>query len=240
MAIRAIESAADATEAAVVLQRLGREHVGIVWQRDIAGLVFRDPVTGLLVNLPIGTSIAGGTVNASGPVVVGSAKQIDTIAVDTPVIGTTATPGAATQVVSKVIKKAIPDAAATAFLTVTVPNGNHAAAIRVTLLASIAAVADQFESSRVATGTVVLARVTGANVVAAVSAIAQAQIATVAGGETITLAYSVSAITGAVGAVNTFGVEVTITRAGGTGTHQVVALVELINAEASGVTMAAA
>lgn len=184
--------------------------------------------------------VTAGTAAASKALVLGTSKQVDTVAMAAPILGTTATEGSATQMVAKIVKKAVADNAATAVFTVTVPNANHAAAIRITLLASIAAVADQFESSRVATGTVVIARTTGANAVAVVSTIAQAQIATVAGGETVTLAYGVSAIAGAVGAANTFDVTVTIVRAGGTGTHQVVAVAELINAEATGVTLAAA
>jgi len=43
-----------------------------------------------------------------------------------------------------------------------------------------------------------------------------------------------------VGDVNTFDIQVTIDDSGNTGSNQVVVLAELVNAEASGVTMAAA
>lgn len=155
--------------------------------------------------------------------------------------GTVSGVGAATCIDTLLVKKlAIADNTATSLITVTVPNANHAAAIRVTLLATLGTGTDAFESSRVATGTIVLARTTGANVVAVVSTIAQAQIATVSGGGTLTLAYGVSAITGAVGAVNTFDIQVTLVVAGTITDHQCVILAELINAEASGCTMAAA
>jgi|CXWL01.1.fsa_nt_gi hypothetical protein len=136
-------------------------------------------------------------------------------------------------------KTAIADNTATSVITVTVPNANHAAAIRLTLLATMSTGTDAFESSRVATGTIVLSRTTGANVVAAASTIAQAQIATVSGGGTITLAYGVSSVTGAVGATNTFDVQVTIVVTGTITDHRAIVLAELINSQATGVTMAA-
>lgn len=149
--------------------------------------------------------------------------------------GTKAAATTATTIVKKVT--GIADNSATDVFTVTVPNANHACAVRLTLLSSNGST-DAFESSRVATGTVVLARTTGANVVAAVSAIAQGQIATVSGGATHTLAYGVSAISGAVGATNTFTITVTIDDSGNLGSNQVVAVAELINSEATGVTIA--
>jgi hypothetical protein len=136
-------------------------------------------------------------------------------------------------------KTGIADNTATDILTVTVPNANHAASIRLRFLASLGST-DAFESSRVAEGMVVLARTTGANVVAAVATLELAQIATVASGATLTLAYGVSSITGAVGAVNTFTVTITLNDSGGTGSNQLVVLAELINSEGTGVTVASA
>jgi hypothetical protein len=147
-------------------------------------------------------------------------------------------PGAATTS-HRLIKKVtgIADAVATDVITVTVPNANHAASIKVTLLSSNGST-DAFESSRTAEGAVVVARTTGANAVAAAATLELAQIATVAAGATHTLAYGVSAISGAVGATNTFTIQVTINDSGNVGSNQVVVLAELINAEATGVTMA--
>lgn len=130
----------------------------------------------------------------------------------------------------------IADAVATDILTVTVPNANHATAIRLLLLSSNGST-DAFESSRVATGHVVVARTTGVNAVAAVAAIDDAAIVTVAGGATHTLAYDLSAISGAVGATNTFTVRVTIDDSGNLGSNQVVVFAELLNAEATGITI---
>jgi len=144
----------------------------------------------------------------------------------------------ASQILTK--KTGIANNTATAVIAVTVPNGNHAASIKVRLLGTLGAGADTFESSRVAEGLVVIARQTGANAVAVAAALDLVQIATVAGGGTLTLAYAVSAIAGAVGAVNTFNITVTLVVTGTITDHQCVVLAELINAEASGVTMAAA
>lgn len=137
-------------------------------------------------------------------------------------------------------KTGIADNTATSVINVSVPNGNHAAALRLTMLATCAVGTDAFESSRVATGTVVVARTTNANAVAAASTIAQAQIATVSGGGTITLAYGVSSISGGPTTTNTFSIQVTIVMTGSIVSHQCVILAELLNAENSGVTMSAA
>lgn len=139
----------------------------------------------------------------------------------------------------KLVKKVtgIADNTATDVLTVTIPNANHAAVVRLLLLSSNGST-DAFESSRTASGSVVIARTTGANAVAAASAIDAAQIATVSGGATHTLAYGVSAISGAVGATNTFTIQVTIDDSGNLGSNQVVVFAELLNAESTGITIA--
>lgn len=146
--------------------------------------------------------------------------------------------GAATAARAILAKAAIPDNTATAILTVTVPNAINAASIELTLLSSNGA--DRpYESTRVAKGLVVLTRIAGAAVVAVATALAQAGIATSAAGATHTLAYSVSAPTGAVGAINTFTINVTIVGTGGTpASHNLVAVYTLVNAVASGVTIA--
>jgi hypothetical protein len=131
----------------------------------------------------------------------------------------------------------IADNSATDVATVTIPNGNHAATIRVTILSSNGST-DAFESSRTALGQVVLARTTGVATVATAATLTLATIATVGGGATHTLAYGATAMVGAVGATQTFTITVTIDDSGNTGSNQAVVLLELINAEASGVTIA--
>ncbi len=139
---------------------------------------------------------------------------------------------------SRFVKKVtgIADNTATDVLTVTIPNANHAAAIKLTFLSSNGST-DAFESSRVATGEIVVARTTGVVTVTTAVAIANAAIATVAAGATHTLAYNVSAVTGAAGASNSFTIQVTIDDSGNLGSNQVVVLAELINAEATGITI---
>lgn len=148
-------------------------------------------------------------------------------------------PAGSANSVEKLVKTVtgIADNVATGILTVTIPNANHAAAIRLLLLTSNGST-DAYESSRVAQGLVVVARTTGANAVATAVALADAGIATVAAGATHTLAYSASAISGAVGASNTFTIQVTIDDLGNLGSNQCVVFAEVVNAAASGVTVA--
>lgn len=148
--------------------------------------------------------------------------------------GSPASATTATKIVKKVT--GIADNTATDVLTVTVPNANHAASIDMTFLCSTGST-DAFESSRTARGTVVLARTTGVATVAAVASLTLAQIATVGGGATLTVAYGVSAMSGAVGATQTFTVRVTVDDSGNLGSNQCVVLSELVNAEATGVTI---
>lgn len=186
--------------------------------------------------------VTAGTTAASKALVVDAAKALDTLGVTGALVsGGTGAAGAAATVTRLVVKKTgIADNTATAMITVTVPNANHAAAIRLTILGTLGAGTDTFESSRCGEGLVVIARQVGANVVAAAATLALAQIATVSGGATLTLAYSVSAVTGAVGAANTFNIMVTLVVTGTITNHQCVVYAELLNAEASGITMAAA
>jgi hypothetical protein len=149
--------------------------------------------------------------------------------------------GAATTATSRIAKKTgIADNTATAVFTVTVPNGNHAAAIRVHAIGSSGG-ADAFESTATLEGNIVVARTTGANAVVTAAAAALTGTATVAAGAALTsFAYGVSAVAGAAGATNTFDITVTINDSGNLGSNQCVMLAECINAESNGVSMAAA
>lgn len=148
-------------------------------------------------------------------------------------------PSASATSVKRLLKKVtgLADNTATDVLTVTIPNANHAAGVKLSFLSSNGST-DAFESSRVAEGFVVLARTAGVATVAGVAALDLAQIATVGGGATHTLAYGVSAITGDADATQTFTVQVTVNDSGNVGSNQVVVVAELINAEATGVTIA--
>lgn len=140
-------------------------------------------------------------------------------------------------------KTGIADNSATAVVTVTVPNGNHAAMIRVTAMGTVGST-DAFESTAVAEAIIVLTRITGANVVAQVATVTLGgtAIATVSGGAALSAAptIGVSSITGAVGADNTFTINITVNDSGGVGSNTAILVTDLINSQGTGVTMAAA
>lgn len=183
-------------------------------------------------------AVTAGTVAASKAVVAGASKQIDTLALATLVAGTDATPGAAGQASTIINRKtAVADAVATSIFTVTCPNAEHASIVEIMIMASVKKTAGgTYESTRVAVGYVVFDRTTGAALVGTATALTNAGIAT-SGTDTLTLAYGVSVVAGAVGAVNTMSIQVTLT-ASGTDTHDVVALATIINQAASGMTIA--
>lgn len=181
--------------------------------------------------------VVAGTAPASGAAVLGAAKQIDTVAVASIVNGVSATAGSATQAITTIAKKTgIADNTATSIFRITCPNAEHAAIVEVTLLATVLNTAT-FESSRVAVGYVVFDRTTGAALVGTASALSNTGIAT-SGTATLTLAYSLTAASGAVGASNTIDIQVTLVKTGGT-VHQIVASATIINSEATGMTIAA-
>lgn len=143
-----------------------------------------------------------------------------------------------------ILKKvvAIPNAVATAVLTVTVPNAAHAACLELRLLASAGAggAVGANEAQSVAEYLVVISRTPGVATVAVASSAAKAASAIVAGGmASLTLAAAVSAITGGNTVAQTFTINVTITRASGSSdNHTLVLLAELMNVNGVGVTMA--
>jgi hypothetical protein len=149
-------------------------------------------------------------------------------------------PPAAAATSTRIQKKVtgIADNAATTVFTVTVPNANHAVGVKLMFVSSNGG-ADAFESSRVASGMVVIQRNTGVVAVATAAPLDDAAIATNAtgGSATHTFAYSVVQA-GAAGDPNTIAIQVTIDDSGNTGSNQVVAIAELLNAEATGATIA--
>ncbi len=130
----------------------------------------------------------------------------------------------------------IADNSATTVFTVTIPNATHACSVNLTFLSSNGST-DAFESARAANGLVVITRTAGLVAVCTAAAIADGVIATEAASATHTLAYSATQAGGA-GASNTVVIAVTIDDSGNTGGNQVVAVAELLNAEAVGCTIA--
>jgi len=135
----------------------------------------------------------------------------------------------------------IADATATTVFTVTVPNAAHSASIEVVLTGSLGA--GGAIGANEATGTIKynisVARTAGVNAVANISAAYGSSTSAVAGATTITVAGTLGAITGAVGASNTFTIQVTITKGGGaSANHTCKATAEIINANATGISIA--
>jgi hypothetical protein len=135
---------------------------------------------------------------------------------------------------------AIADAVATATFTVTVPNAAHSAAIKVTLEGSLGA--GGAIGANEATGTIAydiaIARTAGVATVATFSTAYGSATSSVAGAATITITAAASAISGAVSATQTFTIDVTISRGSGSSTnHTCQVLAEVINANATGVTI---
>lgn len=135
----------------------------------------------------------------------------------------------------------IPDNTATTVLTVTVPNSAQGAVVQLTLVGSQGAGGDigAYEASAVNSYNIVIARTAGVNAVAEISSAFGADAATVAGGDAVTAAVTLGAVAGAVGAVNTVPVQVTIVKAGGASdNHTALLKASVLNAVASGVTIA--
>lgn len=137
------------------------------------------------------------------------------------------------------VKTGIANNTATSILRVTVPNSNQNAGISIDLVAWLGAGTDQSESTRVASGRIAIARQTGANVVGVAATLAEAAIATTSGGGTLTLAYSVSSVTGAVGVENTFDIQVTLVVTGTITDHAIMFDAKLMNGQDNGISIAA-
>lgn len=135
----------------------------------------------------------------------------------------------------------IADNTATSAFTVTIPNAAHSATVRVTLCGSLGA--GGAIGANEATGTITydfsIARTLGVNAVVGTSTAFGSSSAAVTGAATITITGSASAVSGAVGATNTFNIQVTIAHGSGASTnHTCCARAELINANSSGITIA--
>jgi hypothetical protein len=136
---------------------------------------------------------------------------------------------------------AIADNVATATLTVTVPNAAHSASIKVTFSGSAGAggAVGANEATATASYDIAVTRTAGANAAAVISTVYGSATASVAGGTVLAVTGTLSAISGAVGATNTFTINVTIAHTLGSSTnHTCFTRASLMNANASGVTVA--
>lgn len=136
---------------------------------------------------------------------------------------------------------AIANATATTVLTATIPNAAHAARIRITLVGSLGAggTIGANEATQTISYDVTITRTAGVNAVATISTAFGSAAAAVAGATTITVAGTLAAVTGAVGATNTVPIQITITRGGGaSANHTCQVFAEILNANATGITVA--
>ena len=180
-----------------------------------------------------------GTAAANKPLIPDGNFSVDQLAVGGLWAGVTTTPGSVKSAGTFINQKAaVVDNTATSIFTVTCPNGEHAAVVEIILLAAVKKTAGAtLESARVAVGYVIFDRTTGAALVGTATALTNAGIAT-SGSDTLTLAYSVAAVSGAVGATNTMDIQVTCVGSG-TDTHIVTALATIINSQSLGMSIAA-
>lgn len=151
------------------------------------------------------------------------------------------TAGAATS--ARIFRKytsGIGNAAATAVMTITIPNAAHAARIKIQISGVLGAggAIGACEASQAVVYDCVIVRTAGVNAVATLSAVAFAVAANVAGATTCTTTAALSAVSGGVGASNSFTLNVTISRAGGASTnHTCHLLAEILNQNATGITL---
>lgn len=135
----------------------------------------------------------------------------------------------------------ITDNTDTNVFTVSVPNAAHSAMIRVTLCGSLGAggAIGANEASQSISYDIAVARTAGVATVATASSAYGSANSAVAGAATITVTGAVSAISGAVGDPQTFTITVKIVKGGGASdNHTCVAIAEILNANATGVSIA--
>ena len=210
----------------------------------IDGVTITATGAGSSAEVPKLASVTGGTVAASKILVADAQKAVDTLRATTDLnVGGTGVPGAAAVQTEKTKQvTGLADTVATAVLTVTVPNAQHAAVIDLDVVGILGAggAIGAGEATRNSRYQIVLARTVGVACVATASAAIGGAASTVAGGDAITsVVVTLSAMTGAVGATQTFDILVAITRSGaGATNHVALVAARIVNQNATGVTVA--
>lgn len=136
---------------------------------------------------------------------------------------------------------AFTNAVAKTVFTVTVPNAAHHAVIELEVQGALGAGGAIGAGEAMATNTykIAIVRTAGVATVATATAAGSAVAVAVAGANTVTATAAVSAMSGAVGATQTFTIDVTITKNAGTSdNHTCLAYAKLMNANATGITIA--
>lgn len=192
-------------------------------------------MTATAAELNVLHSVTAGTAAASSAVVLNAAKALDTIGMTGAVVlgGTGAGGAAGTAVLLAKTLTGLADNTATDLATVTVPNAIEGAAVRVTIMGMLGD-GDSTDSKIYMIG---ISRIAGAATKATAST-AVAAGATTGATANATVTASVSGMTGAVSATQTFTIQAKVARSTGAATgHVVVAKLELLNAVATGVTI---
>lgn len=135
---------------------------------------------------------------------------------------------------------AIANAVATPAFTVSIPNAAHSASLLVRVTCSLGAggAIGANEATATNTYTIAFTRTPGVAATAAISTATGGAATAVAGAATVTATLAMSAVSGAVGATNTFTTDVTVSRSGGSSTNHTCNMYgQLNNASASGITI---
>lgn len=133
------------------------------------------------------------------------------------------------------------DTVATAVLTITVPNAQHAAIVDLEFCAILGAggAIGAGEATRISKYQLILARTAGVNLVATLTAAIGGAEAHVAGATSIATAVAtLQAVAGAVGVANTVAILLAITKTGGASTNHVAVVRYNILGQNAGVTIA--
>jgi len=176
----------------------------------------------------------------AGDVAVGGALSAATVEItdEYTVGGAPGDAGTVTTIVKKIT--GMTDATATDVLTVTIPNAAHAASIRVQVCGSLGAggAVGANESTATNAYNISIARVAGVAAVRNQSSAFGPIAIQSAGAATLSAVMTTSGMTGAAGATQTFTIRVTVTKGSGSSdNHSAVVLAEVLNFNASGVTL---
>lgn len=123
---------------------------------------------------------------------------------------------------------AIADSTATTVLTLTLPNANLSAVMRILVRSAITNSSHTYDSTRVVEYFATISRLAGGLAVVVLSAAVGAQIASTSGAQTLTTALSAQAVSGAVTATETCNLQITNVN-GSAGTTETQIFAELMN-----------
>lgn len=198
------------------------------------GIGVTEQVVKEVLRTQAGMTMAGGVAFLTAPLVTNPTISGGTIGSDVTIMQATGSAGSRTTLTAR--KGALVDNTATAMVTVTVPNNIHGGVLRIFVMGQLS----DGDSTHSVEHLVSFSRITGANAKAVASA-AVGSAKTTGATADATTTVAVSAVSGAVGANNTFDITVKVARsAGASDGHTAVVFAELLNGQTGGITMAAA